>query len=162
MASAQPAPALPGRGPRLSPPLDQVNGSDGNRYFVFNLQWRRGFVDLVDCTYEDWSRHGDSIRARQPVQTVDLTTWPTLDFDVPNRAYRLKGCLTWFGELLLVGTNRPYAVGMIHTLQTEWPGITFTLPPTNTLTVPVLGGPIHPSRFVRTTHSGTILPSTFP
>ena len=42
----------------------------------------RGFVEEVTCTAEDWLRHGDAIRAAQPVARVELTTsfcfWPTL------------------------------------------------------------------------------------
>ena len=37
------------------------------------LSWRRGFVEGVTCSAEEWSRRGAAVRKRLPVQNVILT-----------------------------------------------------------------------------------------
>ena len=34
--------------------------------------WRRGFVEGVRCTADEWRRHGEAVRRRNPVRTVIL------------------------------------------------------------------------------------------
>jgi uncharacterized protein (TIGR02996 family) len=37
------------------------------------LMWRRGFVEEVTCSADEWRRHGEAVRCRNPVHTVILT-----------------------------------------------------------------------------------------
>lgn len=77
-----------------------------------NDQWtfgmHRGFLDAVTLAAADWLAHGDAIRARHPVKSVRLTTWP--------------------GET--VGWNRePSFLRPDGNVEYEgWPGVTFQLP----------------------------------
>jgi uncharacterized protein (TIGR02996 family) len=44
----------------------QVSGAD-------RLTFRRGFVEIVSCTPEEWTQHGAAVRERQPIRAVYLT-----------------------------------------------------------------------------------------
>jgi uncharacterized protein (TIGR02996 family) len=56
------------------------------------IRWRRGFVECVTCTASDWLRHGDAIRAAQPVREVRLTAYTQQDMEtVAVRIERLLG-----------------------------------------------------------------------
>jgi uncharacterized protein (TIGR02996 family) len=37
------------------------------------LMWRRGFVEGVTCSAEQWSRHGAAVRQRNPIRDLSLT-----------------------------------------------------------------------------------------
>ena len=53
---------------RPTAPLEamQVSGSD-------RLTFRRGFVEVVSCTPEEWLQHAAAVRERQPIRAVYLT-----------------------------------------------------------------------------------------
>lgn len=38
--------------------------------------WRRGFIEGVASTWENWHTHADEITAAHPIKEVRLTTWP--------------------------------------------------------------------------------------
>lgn len=42
----------------------------------FKWKYRRGFVEEITCSWEDWQTHADAIRSSTPLRTVRLTTWP--------------------------------------------------------------------------------------
>jgi uncharacterized protein (TIGR02996 family) len=58
---------------------------------------RRGFVECVTCTAEDWLRAGDTVLAKNPVREVTFPT-PPVGFDAPavgpfdaSSSYRVAG-----------------------------------------------------------------------
>ena len=64
-----------------------VKGSGGYSY-------RRGFVESVTLTAAAWIEHGDAILACQPVQEVELTTVPQVDFTEAGSI----GLVVWLGR----------------------------------------------------------------
>ena len=79
---------------------------------MVGLTFRRGFVEEVACSWDDWVRHADAIRAATPLRKVRLTTWPV--------------------DLTRVDGAPPHNV-MERFAQSQlsmrWPSITFELPP---------------------------------
>ena len=71
-------------------------------------EFRRGFVERVTCSGDDWARRGDAILAAHPVRRVTLTTWPAF---ADNR-YRQRGI--------------PAVVR--QNLRILWPRVEFVLP----------------------------------
>ena len=69
--------------------------------------YRRGFVESVTCTAEDWMAHADAILAEQPIQEVTLTTWPK------HRARKFND-------------NRSFDDIALEGFRGRWPGVTFT------------------------------------
>lgn len=64
--------------------------------------FRRGFVESVTCSAEDWLRVGNAVRIAQPVTRVELTTRPKMDWWVGNSSAALAGdaefeCTRWRG-----------------------------------------------------------------
>ena len=96
--------------------------------------FRRGFVDEVTCTAEDWLRHGRDARRLHPITRVNLTTWYP-EFDVG---------LTTGGPLVLTPHGDPltdwafpdgprfggrtYREASCDALAACYPGVAFTLP----------------------------------
>lgn len=72
--------------------------------------FRRGFIEWVTCTAEDWLAAGDSILAAHPVRRVSLADDPRFS-------------PAWGIDWLT--TSR---VGNVWTVA-KWPGVEFTLPP---------------------------------
>lgn len=44
------------------------------KHFAEYLTFRRGFVEALTCTAEDWIAHADAITAEHPIREVQLTT----------------------------------------------------------------------------------------
>lgn len=42
----------------------------------FDVEYRRGFVEEITCSWEDWRQHADAIRSATPLRKVRLTTEP--------------------------------------------------------------------------------------
>ncbi|MES2342320.1 MAG: TIGR02996 domain-containing protein [Pseudomonadota bacterium] len=74
--------------------------------YTDHLTFRRGFVERVTCTADDWEEHGDTIARAQPVREVELTTWPR-ESD--------EGC------------HGAAASQFLHEFRQRWSSITFTL-----------------------------------
>jgi uncharacterized protein (TIGR02996 family) len=80
---------------------------------VIPVEFRRGFVEQVTCSAEDWLSHGDAILAEHPVTRVTPSTDPR-DLDGLDGESRLvlqaeTGLLVWKCD--------------------RWPGVAFTMPP---------------------------------
>lgn len=45
-----------------------------------SIEFRRGFIEDVNCDWPTWSAHADAILAAHPVRTVRLTTEPVIAF----------------------------------------------------------------------------------
>lgn len=113
------------------------DGTDTWR-FLFQPQWRRGFVECVECTASNWCAHGDAIRAAHPVTHVRLTTWPRTDPD-----YQFADCpededLVLRGDPQAVRVSprmlsaAPPAESFEQRLMAaRWPGTTFEFPAVN-------------------------------
>lgn len=102
------------------------------------IEFRRGFVEEIACTWNDFCQHADAIRAATPLRRVRLTTRPnfasmaTPEFNSevirshPSMQFRYRG-----REYTLAreDTGR----GVLPMLNAIWPGIEFELPPTPTI-----------------------------
>lgn len=72
----------------------------GGRYAI-QREWRCGFVESINYSWEDWRQHADAIRAATPLRKVRLTTlpgedvlheqwqlqWPSIEFDLKPPEY---------------------------------------------------------------------------
>ncbi|HJZ58464.1 MAG TPA: TIGR02996 domain-containing protein [Gemmataceae bacterium] len=75
------------------------------------VTYRRGFVEAVRCSGEEWLQHGAAIRERHPVREVTLTDCAAID-----RGEWWKALLTLRGLALL------YISGAPGVATTEWLG----------------------------------------
>jgi uncharacterized protein (TIGR02996 family) len=89
----------------------------------------RGFLSKIACSWEDWLRHGDALRAREWCPKVKLTNQPTIEalsvyhnYAEFNYAGRPKRTFIPQGGLAIEA-----ATGK-DMLATEWPGTEFDLP----------------------------------
>jgi uncharacterized protein (TIGR02996 family) len=79
---------------------------DGNGNSIatgWPVEFHRGFVEEITCSWSDWQRHADAIRAATPIRKVKLTTesdnhlfvsvggrvwtcatWPGVEFELPR------------------------------------------------------------------------------
>lgn len=89
------------------------------------LTFSRGFVSSITCTWTEWSRHADAIRAATPLERVRLTTWPVLGVESvsPNiNSVTITGAQQ--------GSQPPIdALRIQRMLEYKWSGITFEPPP---------------------------------
>lgn len=113
----------------------------------------RGFVESVTCSAADWVAHGDTIRARQPVRLVVLTSLPDSRWMVGGASepqVKLRDRERWhrWTEIRL-GNAAPVEC----LLRAEWPGVVFEVPSGNAAepegdrrTNPgyAIGGALHP------------------
>jgi len=114
---------------RLHPGVWPLGGSvplfspaDGDLVSAF----RRGFLDKVTCSAEDWIAHAGALLAAHPVTRVTLTTWPGEPVISPDH-WALGP--EWLGSPRTDGftrDNREFMVGLY--LADRWPRIEFTLP----------------------------------
>lgn len=75
-----------------------------------NYIFRRGFVEEIACSWEDWTRHAAAILAATPLRQVRLTT--------PPRWHQIVNA-SW---ALPPGRG---AAELVAELTARWPGITF-------------------------------------
>lgn len=104
--------------------------------------WRRGFVEKVRLSSEDWLRHADDLVRVTPLREVELTTLPRNEWGTPqwseNAFLRMRIDETKY-EAYFDGRGRhritrQLPMGALHddvldALKESWPGIKFTLPP---------------------------------
>jgi uncharacterized protein (TIGR02996 family) len=79
------------------------------------LTWRRGFVEGVNCRAEEWLRHGEAVRRRNPVHTVILTGCDRMTRD---DWYAAMAALTGLRSVQLADA----VPGTAHWLQNWLPG----------------------------------------
>jgi uncharacterized protein (TIGR02996 family) len=63
---------------------------------VDRVEFQRGFVHSVTCSWSDWQRHASTIRAATPIRNVRLTTEPDTHLFV-SIGGRVWTCATWPG-----------------------------------------------------------------
>lgn len=79
--------------------------------------FHRGFCHEVTCSWSDWRRHADAIRAATPLKRVRLTTWPPPNLEkVRDLGFDASRAI----ELI------PYQARVL--LEASYPGIEFELP----------------------------------
>jgi uncharacterized protein (TIGR02996 family) len=101
------------------------------------VSFRRGFVAEITCDWPAWRDHAGAVRAATPLERVCLTSWPVIDIDWTNPAFRGGHCrlvggrlgLCWVGPLFgnATPTERTNAISKA-VLAAEHPGIAFELP----------------------------------
>jgi uncharacterized protein (TIGR02996 family) len=80
------------------------------------LDYHRGFVHSITCSWSDWQTHASAIQAATPIRKVRLTTEPNW------RHYRAE--INAMASVFAV--NHEVALDRLHC---EYPGIEFELPP---------------------------------
>lgn len=98
------------------------------------LCWTRGFVSSVTCTAADWLVHADTLTASQPIERVELTTWPEMHRS-PHGSFKGDHRVTMFVSnekyhSACVPQHTPNEIACTILLNAEWSRIAFTLPPT--------------------------------
>jgi uncharacterized protein (TIGR02996 family) len=73
---------------------------------------RRGFVEVAELSSRDWFENAGSILERNPVQRVQLMTWP-----MPRELADIEQ-----------SQGNPPGWDVPNTLNKRWPGITFDMP----------------------------------
>lgn len=77
------------------------------------FHWKRGFVEGVYCSWQEWERHADAIRAAVPLAEVGLSSMPTgISFEKPYTESQKK----------------VLEAGVLKFLADRYPGIQFELP----------------------------------
>lgn len=113
--------------------VPRQRGSDGEDEFRPNFlrTWRRGFVESITCSWEDWLKHADALRAAQPIQRVQLTTRPEVSYS------SRPGYVLWMIDDGLKKTVESPDQNWRHVtsseaqaiiLAAEFPGINFDVP----------------------------------
>jgi uncharacterized protein (TIGR02996 family) len=111
--------------------LGPYYGAANGRSWTF----RRGFVERVTCSGDDWCAHADAILASHPVRAVTLTSWP----DLPHAMRRASGGMPVYvfevaGEeiempLSEISSRQFDAVqDSLRLLRKRWDGVTFHPP----------------------------------
>ncbi len=99
---------------------------------------RRGFVEAVTCSAEDWLRHADHVRRQHPVTRVTLTTDPGGYWEGDSATDEATYVLPGYSRTVTAGEAHAafHADGWRSTghpssdiLGVLWPGIEFALPP---------------------------------
>lgn len=92
---------------------------------IWPIEFSRGFVESIQCSWSDWLTHADAIRAATPLRKVRLTTWPEgeCDCSAERTVIRLRGRnpVSFRGNWLAIEA-------IARELNNWFPGITFTLP----------------------------------
>jgi len=87
--------------------------------------FRRGFIQEIHCTGENFLKHADRILCREPICQVSLNKWPITVFrNMTNR----KGQYSIGGGRLRGLFRRPGGIDMAQVIKAEWPSIKFTWP----------------------------------
>ncbi len=105
-----------------------ATNKNGNRYGwlikpsgeggrLIEVLFRRGFVEVVSCEWDDWHNHNERIRSSCPIQEVSLTTIPT-EQDIMDEFDKLN----W----MYVGVDMTRD-GIVEALQGIWKGVKFFL-----------------------------------
>jgi hypothetical protein len=94
--------------------------------------WRRGFIESITCSWQDWLTHNKAIRAAAPLRSVTFTTWPEIERAGDNRSNERIRITGGQWVRIWLDTNPwkfPSLRFILSTLcRAEWPGINFTLP----------------------------------
>lgn len=103
---------------------------------------KRGFIERVCCSGEEWVRHSGLLTGQHPVREVDLTSWPKLrschegllksvrywiDRAVPHFSWKLSE-----KEINLRFDNEIETDVLRKLLKLTWEKIKFTVPPSPT------------------------------
>jgi hypothetical protein len=88
---------------------------NGDRYIEGDF--RRGFVESITCSWSDWTRHANAIRAATPILRVRLSSMPSGEIR-PNEHDTVYE--SWPGE---------YTANWKEICERRWKGISFELPP---------------------------------
>lgn len=94
------------------------------------VRWHRGFVEVVIVSAADWLAHAAAILSQQPVREVELTTWPGephnqgLNWVLPPDWW--KGNI---GHSCTMNDPMERERMVQVSLNLNWPGLKFTLPP---------------------------------
>lgn len=119
----------------------------GDDHYDLWQQFRRGFVEVINCRWEEWAQHGDAICDGTPVAKVWLTTMPNLrcawraippDLSAECEIAGVRVCVDEQELLMEMGNNpRPLARYALNApdvakmlMKKRWHGIEFDLPPT--------------------------------
>jgi uncharacterized protein (TIGR02996 family) len=89
------------------------------------FEFRRGFVDRVRCTGDDWLARGEAVRGVEPVREVELSQWPTAE-GAEGLAILRRLDPNWEGEDVVMNVDDPVVVR--RALKKQWPRISFRLP----------------------------------
>jgi uncharacterized protein (TIGR02996 family) len=96
--------------------------------------FRRGFVAEIECYGNDWVRHGDAIRACQPIERVRLTTWPETNVSAPGNGIAHLSMVGRLDEVMLPEEDCLSVSALVSAFRALlakcWPGIEFELPTT--------------------------------
>jgi uncharacterized protein (TIGR02996 family) len=85
---------------------------------------RRGFIEVLHLTAEDWLRHADALVKLTPIRQVHLTTMPLVQF----RTEPARGGMSWTwlaGRKMLGCNKRLHPVALLFHY---WPRICFFMP----------------------------------
>lgn len=98
--------------------IDWIDQDGMPKFGGSTFSYRRGFIESITCSWSNWQRHADAIRAATPLKRVKLTTWPdsTIDgkrptvgdypgitFELPQPTYIERD----FRDLLITGNLLP-------------------------------------------------------
>ena len=98
-----------------------------------SVVFRRGFVDEVTCTAEDWLRHGRDARRLHPITRVNLTTVPdnALDPHITDGGLRHAAVVLGLDARVPRGgrpSREEIRGAVLSILSAEFPGVAFTFP----------------------------------
>ncbi len=91
--------------------------------------FRRGFVEVIECTAADWLAHADALTAAAPIRAVRLTR--TIESEGAAQFHALaskRGMLHDWG-----GRVQDWDGYVLRVFAVEWPRIAFTVPPVATV-----------------------------
>jgi uncharacterized protein (TIGR02996 family) len=122
-----------------------LNLYDGNPLVPPNraVEFRRGFVEFVECSFAFWRDHGDALRLAAPLRQVRLATVPEVE-EIGDEWYKLPGReRTWsFADVARGDRELPHRELTRRLLEVEWAGLAFELSTVPTVTVRVPEGHI--------------------
>ena len=93
------------------------------RPWMERMDYSRGFVSALTCSWSDWSQHADAILRAQPIERVRPTDW----LPMQNGYVRLE---LPDGRIYLNG-HQDVRMAHLTLAKTVWPRIEFELPPAN-------------------------------
>lgn len=85
------------------------------------IEFRRGFVEVITCTWSDWQQHADAIRASTPLRRVRLTTEPMLYSSEDGRSVFTYCSPRWM--LIEYSGNRDLMADELRKIYDPVPGV---------------------------------------